>query len=93
MGWFPEFLSRITESDPQLECLRLSTIARNEEMFSTSPFHGANRSVFTYQVIGTEQEGEMRLHFYGAVRVLLTFSHPMASHPSLVRTILGKSVV
>jgi hypothetical protein len=63
VGWFPEFLSRIIESSPRHEFVRLSTIARNEQRFSAIPFLGANPSVFTYQVIGTEQECEMRLHF------------------------------
>lgn len=87
LGWFPEFLSRITESDPQHERVRLSTIARSEEIFSTIPSLGANPSVFTYQVIGTEQECEMRLHFYGAARILLTFPHPMAALPGHFRAI------
>jgi hypothetical protein len=83
--WFPEFLSRIIESDPRHEQVRLSTIVCNEEKFSTIPFLGANPSVFTYQVLGTEQECEMRLHFYGAARILLTFPHPMAALPSHLR--------
>jgi hypothetical protein len=92
LGWFPEFLARITESDTQHERVRLSTIARNEEVYSTIELHGANRSVFTYQVVGTEQECEMRLHFYGAVRILLTFPHPLAVqhwHLSAIRELKG----
>ncbi len=91
LGWFPEFLSRITESDSIHESIRLSTIARNDEMFSPILFLGSNRSVFTYQVVGNAQECEMRLHFYGAVRILLAFSLATASHPSYLRTILGRS--
>lgn len=90
LGWLPEFLSRITESDPRHELVRLSMIARNEEVFSTTPFLGANQSVFSYQVTGTEQECEMRLHFYGAVRILLAFPHPMAALPSYLRPLLGQ---
>jgi hypothetical protein len=78
LDWFPEFLSRVTELNPQHERARLSTIAQAEKMFSTVHSFGANPSVFTYQVVGTEQECEMRLHFYGMVRILLTFPRPMA---------------
>lgn len=92
IGWFPEFLSRITELDLQHERVRLSMIARNEQKFSTASFLGANQSVFTYQVIGTEQDCEMRLHFYGGVKMLLAFQHPMAAHPSYLRRLPGTVV-
>jgi len=87
LSWFPEFLSRITEPDPQHERARLSTISRAEEMFSTTPYLGANQGVFTYQVVGTKQECEMRLHFYGTARILLTFPHPLAAHPNHFRAL------
>lgn len=74
LGWFPEFLSRITDTDLKAERLRFAVIEVNNLEFENVPFCGANPKVFAYQVLGTMKQCKMRLHFYEGCRILLVFS-------------------
>jgi len=74
LGWIPEFLSRVLDTDPDAEGARLATIEENDLRFKGVPFHGANPQVFAYQVLETEEQCAMRLHFYEGCRIFLTFS-------------------
>jgi len=74
LGWVPEFLSRITDPDPEAEHFRLSVIEVNNHEFEEVPFCGANPKVFAYQVLGTMNQCKMRLHFYEGCRILLIYS-------------------
>lgn len=74
LGWFPEFLSRVTDPDHNAESLRLAAIDETNLEFKDVPFHGANSKVFVYQVLDTAKQCKMRLHFYEGCRILLTFS-------------------
>jgi hypothetical protein len=74
LGWIPEFLSRATDADPTAEHSRLSAVAENNLKFEGVPYYGSNRQVFAYQVLGTNAECQMRLHFYEGCKVWLEFS-------------------
>lgn len=74
LRWFPEFLSRVTDPDPEAEPLRLAAIDETNHEFKDVPIHGSNSKVFFYQVLGTKEQCKMRLHFYEGCRILLTFS-------------------
>ena len=74
LEWVPEFLSRITDPDPEAEPARLAVVEESNHKFKDVPYHGANPQVFAYQVLGTKEQGTMRLHFYEGCRILLIFS-------------------
>lgn len=74
LGWVPEFLSRITDLDPEAERARLTLVEQSDLEFKNVPYNGAHPQVFAYQVLGDKEQSKMRLHFYEACRILLIFS-------------------
>ena len=74
VGWTPEFLSRITDPDPEAEHARLAIVEENNLKFKDVPYRGANSPVFAYQVLGTREQCSMRLHFYERCKIFLVFS-------------------
>lgn len=75
LEWVPEFLSRVTDLDPEAELARLALIEESNLEFRDVPYVGANPQVFAYQVRGTKKQCKMRLHFYDGCRIILIFSH------------------
>jgi hypothetical protein len=72
LRWFPEFLSRVTDADSEA---RLALIEANDQEFKDVPLFGAHLKVFAYQVLGTDAQCKMRLHFYECCKVLLLVSN------------------
>lgn len=75
LRWVPEFLSRLTAPDTEAEQNRLDLIELNDQEFREVSQHGANPSVFSYQVIETDGHCKMRLHFYEGCKIFLLFTN------------------
>lgn len=74
LGWAPEFLSRLTDPDPEAEQNRLDLIELNDREFRDVSHLGANPEVFFYQIIEIAGHCKMRLHFYEGCKIFLLFT-------------------